>query len=51
VVSSQHLDLRQLQLQALLRHLDTLIRSGLVTEAQAEPLKTMVKRVIASISL
>jgi DNA/RNA endonuclease G (NUC1) len=39
------------QLQTLLRQLDAMIRSGWVTAADAEPLKTLVTRVIRSISI
>ncbi|MDP9205251.1 MAG: DNA/RNA non-specific endonuclease [Gemmatimonadota bacterium] len=39
------------QLQSLLHQLDAMIRSGWVTAADAQPLKTMITRVIRSISI
>jgi hypothetical protein len=39
------------QLRALLRELDAMVGSGRVTEQDAQPLRTMVTRVIRSISL
>jgi hypothetical protein len=39
------------QLRALLRELDAMVGSGRVTEQDALPLRTMVSRVIRSISL